>query len=511
MDLLIENGAEPKNIFVIENCTSGLFTRLVMNVVGLTAAIKERGVNCIYMDEDEPVTIQLGKDKYEVQIAKIAYRELIKNREKNILISLPIFKTHWATKITLTIKLSLGYLFASSKGYKHHYYHRERLVDIYEKFTPDISIIEAKYGIATGPTPPDPARYGKDFVYNYDLLFGGTDGVAVDAVGAKLLGFKNLEVDTTRIAHERGLGIGDINKLKIIYDGNVEKLVQKVPYDFAYTRNKERCFPPNVRMIVGKNEFGKDVVTSCRDGCYGLTLISQELFYQDHGGKGNYTLIFGKDIEKEELEELVEPILLMGNCAVESYGSYLKEKYNEVWEYSSCAKLGEYVEAILKANDIKPLSVLPFDPNIALFHLMIASLHGINEKAIIPIKLSLENLIEIVAGNVKNLPNDLFEGKEFEQGLNEIINHPNLKIRANGQSLLVNLINYKDLIKFNSLLRIGLADKEEKVLKTSLKSIKSLKNKEIIKAFEPEIQALAKNQDVSIQKLATNILEKIKG
>ncbi|MFX1451963.1 MAG: DUF362 domain-containing protein [Promethearchaeota archaeon] len=511
LDLLIENGADPKKIYVIENCTSGLFTRLVMNVTGLTQAIKKRGVNYVYMDEDEPVTIQLGKEKYDVQIAKIAYEELIKNRNKNVLIHLPVFKTHWATKITLTIKLSLGYLYDSSKAFKHHYYHRNRLVDIFEKFTPDISIIEGKYGVETGPCPPDQAAWSKEFIYDYNILIAGTDGVALDAVGAKLLGLDNLEVDTTRIAHERGLGVGDINKIKIIYDGNVEDLVQKVPWRFYYLRNRDRCVPPNVKWITGLNEHKKDVAIACHDGCYGLTLISQELFYQDHGGKGNYTLIFGKDIKKEELEGLTEPILLMGTCASESLGSSLKEKYKEVWEFNSCAKLGDYAQAILKANDIDPLSTVPFDPNIALFHLMIAATHGIREKAIIAIDLPLENLIDVVAGSANNLPNELFEDEEFEQALKGFIAHKNPKIRANAQSLLASVINNKNLSKFKDLFKSGLVDENKKVVKASLKSIKSLKNKELKKYFIPQIQDLTNNPDSSIQKLATTILDKIKG
>ncbi|MHA1297930.1 MAG: DUF362 domain-containing protein [Candidatus Helarchaeota archaeon] len=511
LDLLIENGADPEKIYVIENCTSGLFTRLVMNVVGTAQAAKERGVNCVYMDEDEPVNIKLGKEKYEVQVAKVAYEELIKNRKKNVLISLPVFKTHWATKITLSIKLSLGYLFDSSKAFKHHYYHRNRLVDIFEVFTPDISIIEGKYGIATGPCPPDQAPWSNEFRYNYDILIAGTDGVALDAVGAKLLGFENLEVDTTRIAHERGLGIGDITKVKIIYEGNVDDLVQKVPWRFAYERDKERCVPPNVKWLVGQNEFGKDVSVACHDGCYGLTLISQELFYQDHGGKGNYTLIFGKNIKKEELEGLIEPILLMGTCAVEGYGSYLKEKYNEIWEYNSCAVLGDYADAILRANEIDPLSILPFDANIALFHFMMASQYGIKEKAIFPIDIPLENLIEIVAGAVNNLPDELFKDEEFRQTIKFFVNHKEPKVRAKAQVLLSSIINNKKITGLDDLIKVGLSDKQKKVIKSTLKSIKSLKDKDLTKKFLPQIEQLIKSEDSSIQKLANKVLEKIQG
>ena len=53
--------------------------------------------------------------------------------------------------------------------------------------------------------------------------------------------------------------------------------------------------------------------------------------------------------------------------------------------------------------------------------------------------------------------------------------------------------------------------KNKKVVKTSLKSIKSLKNQELKDQLTPQVEELAKNSDSSIQKLASKVLQSIQG
>ena len=64
LDIYIEQGLDPSQIFVIENCTSGLLTRLTMYFTGLTQIIKEKKVNCIYMDEEPICKVKIGKEKF---------------------------------------------------------------------------------------------------------------------------------------------------------------------------------------------------------------------------------------------------------------------------------------------------------------------------------------------------------------------------------------------------------------------------------------------------------------
>ena len=47
------------------------------------------------------------------------------------------------------------------------------------------------------------------------MLMAGEDGVAIDAVAARIIGFREGFIDTTRIAAEMGLGEGNVEKITL--------------------------------------------------------------------------------------------------------------------------------------------------------------------------------------------------------------------------------------------------------------------------------------------------------
>jgi hypothetical protein len=52
-----------------------------------------------------------------------------------------------------------------------------------------------------------------------DLVLASADQVAIDAISAKLQGFDPLSIDFIRLAHERGLGVGDPKEIEVVgYD-----------------------------------------------------------------------------------------------------------------------------------------------------------------------------------------------------------------------------------------------------------------------------------------------------
>jgi hypothetical protein len=50
------------------------------------------------------------------------------------------------------------------------------------------------------------------------VLLAGSDLVAVDAVAAKMMGLDPLSIDYIRVAHDRGLGCGDIQSIEVVGD-----------------------------------------------------------------------------------------------------------------------------------------------------------------------------------------------------------------------------------------------------------------------------------------------------
>ncbi len=51
-----------------------------------------------------------------------------------------------------------------------------------------------------------------------NIILASGDSVAVDAVAAKIMGFKPLDIPYIRMAHERGLGVGDLREIEIAGD-----------------------------------------------------------------------------------------------------------------------------------------------------------------------------------------------------------------------------------------------------------------------------------------------------
>ena len=49
-----------------------------------------------------------------------------------------------------------------------------------------------------------------------DYLLASSDQVAIDAVAAKMMGFDPLTIKYIRLAHERGLGVGDPREIEIV-------------------------------------------------------------------------------------------------------------------------------------------------------------------------------------------------------------------------------------------------------------------------------------------------------
>jgi uncharacterized protein (DUF362 family)/Pyruvate/2-oxoacid:ferredoxin oxidoreductase delta subunit len=134
--------------------------------------------------------------------------------DADVVISLPKLKTHTLTLMTCAVKN----MFGSIPGFRKSEYHRDApkpkdfarvIVDIYSLTKPHISLVDAVVCMdGDGPSSGDPKYLG--------LLFASTDAVALDMVAAKIMGFKDGEIDTTSIAQQRGLGPNSFSQIEIL-------------------------------------------------------------------------------------------------------------------------------------------------------------------------------------------------------------------------------------------------------------------------------------------------------
>jgi uncharacterized protein (DUF362 family) len=128
------------------------------------------------------------------------------------IIHLPTMKTHVFTQMTGAMKNAFGGLLFDKRHWTHGVIH-ETLVDllaIQKEIHPGLFAVMDGTFAGDGPGP----RCMVPLVKNYILASG--DMVAIDAVAAKMMGFDPLSIKFIRLAHERGLGCGDVREIDVV-------------------------------------------------------------------------------------------------------------------------------------------------------------------------------------------------------------------------------------------------------------------------------------------------------
>lgn len=123
--------------------------------------------------------------------------------EADLVVNLPKLKTHGLTLFTGAVKNTFGAVPGLRKGE----YHKEAphpesfaeiMVDIHAVVAPALHVMDGVLAMeGNGPASGRPRHLG--------LLLASEDGVALDAVASRLVGFRPEMIDTTRIGAARGL------------------------------------------------------------------------------------------------------------------------------------------------------------------------------------------------------------------------------------------------------------------------------------------------------------------
>jgi len=180
----------------------------------------------IFQRFDVPVLYNCRKEdmnwiKYEPKTEMIAlpsiYPEGIRIPDffigKNI-IHLPTAKCHVYTTTTGAMKNAFGGLLNTKRHYTHSVIH-ETLVDllaIQKEIHPGIFAVMDGTIAGNGPGP----RTMKPEIKN--VILASADQVAIDAIASKMMGFEPMEIKYIRLAHERGLGVGDPKEIEVVGD-----------------------------------------------------------------------------------------------------------------------------------------------------------------------------------------------------------------------------------------------------------------------------------------------------
>ena len=127
------------------------------------------------------------------------------------IVHLPTMKTHVFTTMTGAMKNAFGGLLHRKRHWTHSVIH-ETLVDLLaiqqEIHSGIFAVMDGTFA-GDGPGPRAMRWHVKD------RILASADQVAIDAVAAKMMGFDPMSIKFIRLAHEQGLGCGDVSKIEV--------------------------------------------------------------------------------------------------------------------------------------------------------------------------------------------------------------------------------------------------------------------------------------------------------
>ena len=175
---------------------------------------REHGIPELYNFRREDITWEIYQPKAKMRVLHRIYPDGIRIptffHGKNI-VHLPTVKCHIYTTTTGSMKNAFGGLLNRRRHYTHSVIH-ETLVDLLaiqkEIHRGIFTVMDGTFcGNGPGPRTMIPVEKG--------LVLASSDPVAIDAIAAKIMGFDPMTIGYIRLAHEEGLGVGDISQINI--------------------------------------------------------------------------------------------------------------------------------------------------------------------------------------------------------------------------------------------------------------------------------------------------------
>lgn len=175
---------------------------------GVAAVARELGVQCVRFEEgSSTVSHPEGRFYRSFEIANAAI-------DADVVVNISKLKTHGLTAFTGAVKNVFGCVPGVRKGLFHVQAAEDRevfaqmLVDLLGAIRPAVNVMDAVVAMeGEGPNSGKPRQVG--------LILASSDPVALDAVACAVVGIDPMSIDTTRLAAEQGLGIGDVTNIEI--------------------------------------------------------------------------------------------------------------------------------------------------------------------------------------------------------------------------------------------------------------------------------------------------------
>lgn len=185
-------------------------------VAGVDTVAERWGVKLVDLNKDEFIEVN-PPDPLSLRKVRVAKTAL-----ESTIISVPKLKPHRIAAVTLSLKNMMGAL--ASKGSMHKGRLSQNIADLASVLRPGISVVD---GIIAGEgheTSGNPVEM--------NLVIAGTDPVAVDAVGAAVMGIPPTDVKHLLMAEKKGLGTCNLEEITVLGEP-IESVKRKFHRSFS--------------------------------------------------------------------------------------------------------------------------------------------------------------------------------------------------------------------------------------------------------------------------------------
>jgi uncharacterized protein (DUF362 family) len=261
-----------------------------MEVAGVMEVARRLGVEVVDLNRDERVEVK-APDAFVMERFAIAKTAL----EADVIICLPVIKTHIRTGITCGLKNMKGVLPGDEKKRTHKLGLDKGIVDLNRVAKPTFTIVDGIIGVQGAWSSHSD---GVDRV-TLDLIFAGNDVVAVDTVCATVAGFDVGEILHIQLAAEANLGVCDKPLIKVRGEG-----IDFVKHPFIPFLQAAR------HLYGGAKIIEKDTCTGCMGESVSTFIYLNKAGFHDK--LRDLTIIMGTP---EEIPPLKEKPVVIGRCA----------------------------------------------------------------------------------------------------------------------------------------------------------------------------------------------------
>ena len=231
---------------------------------------------------------------------------------------LPKLKCHCVSNITATVKLNIGICSDDERSIRHDFLLNDKIVDLLSVGYPDFTIMDA-VDIGVG-------NEGFPIIRKLGLVMMSRNPIAIDMIGARILGYQVEEIPYLKRAIERGYTPTRIDEVDLAGDlkslDDVDQAAKRIqPYDDEFYQwqdiNKElkRLNSP-MRFYWGSYRGGNG--ERCKTGCImGLKMFLASL--EKYAGTEAFArskpavLVIGK--VDEEIDVKGADAFLFGSCS----------------------------------------------------------------------------------------------------------------------------------------------------------------------------------------------------